>query len=125
MAMHVVLFLLNDQLYLETSTATEIVGGQVSLLSNFLTYCHVLFNRSVFFFLSVHPFVLTICVTSLMPFQRDRTNDFKRPSERHDVDFVCGVIYKGNGFSAEQTIINMSYQEGEIFRFDGSKRILR
>ena len=63
--MHVVLFLLNDQLYLETSIATEIFGGQVSLLSNFLTYCHVLFNRSALFFLSVHLFFLTICMTSL------------------------------------------------------------
>jgi len=59
----------------------------------------------------------------IMPFQRDRTNDFKRPSERHDVDFVFGVIYKSNGFSAEQITFNMSYQEGEKFRFDASKRI--
>ena len=119
MANCVVLFLLNDQLYPETSTATEIIGGQVSRLSNFLTYCHVLFNRSVLFFLSVHLFVLTICVTSLTAFQRERTNDFNRPSERHDVD----VIYKCNGFTEEQIIINVSYQDGEIFRFDASKKI--
>ena len=115
----VVLFLLNDQLYLETNTATEIFGGQVSRLSNLLTYCHVLFNRSVLSFLSVHLFVLTICVTSLTPFQRERTNDFNRSSERHDVD----VIYKCYGFKEEQIIINVSYQDGKMFRFDASKKI--
>jgi hypothetical protein len=58
-----------------------------------------------------------------MSFQRERTNDIKMPSERHDVDVVCGVIYKSNGFSAEQITINMLHQEGEMFRFDASKRI--
>jgi len=43
MANYVVLFLLNDQFFLQTSIATEIFGGQVSQLSNFVTYCHVLF----------------------------------------------------------------------------------
>jgi hypothetical protein len=58
-----------------------------------------------------------------MSFKRERTDDFARPSERHDVDVECEVIYKCNRFSAEQIIINMSYQEGEIFRFDGRNRI--
>jgi len=97
--------------------------GKFQDSENFVTYCHVLFNRSVLFFLSVSLLVLRISVTSLMPFQSERTNDFNSPSERHDVDVVCGVIYKSNGFSAEQITINMSHQEGEMFRFDGSKRI--
>jgi len=57
-----------------------------------------------------------------MSFQREGNYDFARPSERHVVD-VCAFIYKYNGYSGEQIIINMSYQEGEKFRFDGSKRI--
>jgi len=35
---------------------------------------------------------------------------------------VCEVIYECNGFSADQIIINMTYQEGEIFRFQAKKR---
>ena len=62
-------------------------------------------------------------MTSLMSFQHEGSNDFKRPFERHDVDVVCCLIFKCNGFSEEQIIINMSYQEGEIFRFDESKKI--
>jgi len=58
-----------------------------------------------------------------MSFQHEGSNDIKGPFERHDVDVGSGFIFKCNGFSAEQTIINMSYQEGEIFRFDESKRI--
>jgi len=123
MANYVVLFLLNDQLFLETSAATEMFGGQVSLLSNYATYCHVLYNGCVLFYLFIHLFLLNISVTSLMSLQRERTNDFKRPSEKRGIDVVCGVFNKCNGFSAEQIIINMSYQEGEIFPFAASKRI--
>jgi hypothetical protein len=125
MANYVVLFLLNDLLFLETSIATEIYTVQIPRLPNFVTYCHVLFNRCVLLFLSVHLFVLSISVTSLTSFQLEKPNDIARPSERNDVDVVCGVIYKCNRFSAEQIIINMSYQEFEIFRFDGSNRILK
>ena len=46
----------------------------------------MLFNRCVLYFLFVHLFVLKISVTSLMSFQREGTNDFARPSERHDVE---------------------------------------
>jgi len=101
MASYVVLFLLNDQLFLETSAATEMFGGQVSRLSNYVTYCHELYNGCVLLFLSVHLFVLSISVTSLMSFQRERTKDFNGPSERHDVDDVCGVFHKCNGFTEE------------------------
>jgi len=58
-----------------------------------------------------------------MSFQSEGTNDFNSPSERHDIEVMCSVIYKCTGFSAEQITINMSHQEGEIFRFDASKRI--
>jgi len=123
MANYVVLFLLNDQLFVEASIATEIFAWQFSRLSNFVTYCHLLYNRYVLFFLFVHLFFLSISLTSLMSFQCERTNDFTRSSVRQDVDIVCGFIYKFNRFSAEQITINMSYQEGKIFRFDRSKRI--
>jgi hypothetical protein len=108
---------------METNIATEIFAGKFSRLSNFVIFCHVLFRRYVLLFLSVHLFVLSISVTSHMSFQREGNNDFARPSERHDVDVVCAVIYKCNGFSAEQIVIDVSYQEGEIFRFDGSNII--
>jgi len=48
-------------------------------------------------------------MTSLMSFQHEGINDIKRTSERHDVDVGCCLIFKCNGFSAEQIIINMSY----------------
>ena len=81
MANYVVLFLLNYQHFLETSIATEISFGQVTRLSNFVIYCHVLFNRCVLLFLSVHRFVLSISVMSLMSFQLEGINEFTRPSE--------------------------------------------
>jgi hypothetical protein len=97
MANYVVLFCLTINMETCIRVATEISAGQFSRSSNFVPYCHVLFNRFVLLFLSVHLFVLSISVKSLTSFQRGGTKDFARPSERHDVD-AFRVIYKCKGF---------------------------
>jgi hypothetical protein len=89
MTNYVMLFLLIDQLFGETNIATGILSGQVTRRSNFVTYCHVLFNRCVILFLSVLLFVLSISVMSLTSFQFEGPNEFKGPPRRQDVDVVC------------------------------------
>jgi len=95
---YVVLFLLNHLLFLVTSIATEIFFEQVSRLSNFVTYCHVLFNRYVLLFLSVHRFVLSISVMSLMSFQLEVINEFTRPSESKNFMLCVGSFINATDF---------------------------
>jgi len=58
-----------------------------------------------------------------MSFQREGTNDIKMPSVRHHLEVMSLFIYKCKGICVEQIIINISYQEVEILRFYGSRRI--
>jgi hypothetical protein len=98
MSNYVVLSLHNDQLYLAPNIAREIFAGENFAIVKFRYFFRVLFYRCVLLFLSIPLFVFRISVRSLMSFQREGINEFARPSERHDVDVVCEVIYNATDF---------------------------
>jgi len=99
MANYILLILLNDQLFLETSIATEIFGGQVSRLSNFVTYCHVLFNRCVLFFLSIHLFLLNISVRCHLCHSNVRELKTSRGHPKDTTYMLCvGSLLDGTDF---------------------------